>query len=140
MIGLATVEPERGRLGHSDCVCWRSGGTSLDGHETRVSTTGHTRAGRSKRRLGRGVVLRAENEINSVADGRRYLIGGEDEGCTTDLYLVGDASNGGGKGSECDRSESETHVEFLSLVYLERRDKIKTGKAGLDEGKARTSW
>jgi len=86
------------------------------------------------------VVLRAENEINSVADGRHYLRWVKDEGCTTDLYLMFDSGDGGGKGSKCDRSESETHVEFLSLVYLERRDNIKTGKAGLDEGKARTSW
>jgi hypothetical protein len=85
------------------------------------------------------VVLRVVLEYDRVSDGRLYLIGGEGEALGPDIYLVGDASNGGGKGSECNRSESETHVE-LSLVYLERWDKIKTGKAGLDEGKARTSW
>jgi hypothetical protein len=70
-------------------------------------------------------------EYDRVSDGRLYLIGGEGEALVPDIYLVGDASNGGGKGSKCDRSESETHVEFLSLVYLERWDKIKAGKAGL---------
>ena len=85
MIGLSTISPNWGGIVDGDGIGREISGTGSNWHETRVeplgtsSRVGQGHTGGTERRLGDGMVLRLEDELDGVTRSSADTIGRESE-------------------------------------------------------------